>query len=57
MVTDTDQISDAEVIVEFIEELDAFLLRSVSRDRFSTIELQDMLFDLRQILQSDTNQN
>ena len=57
MVTDTDQISDAEVIVEFIEELDAFLLRSVARDRFSTIEVQDMLLDLRQILQSDTNQN
>ena len=57
MVTDTDQISDAEVIVEFIEELDAFLLRSVSRDRFSTIEVQNMLLDLRQILQSDTNQN
>ena len=57
MVIDTDQISDAEVIVEFIEELDAFLLRSVSRDRFSTIEVQDMLLDLRQILQSDTNQN
>ena len=57
MVIDTDQISDAEVIVEFIEELDAFLLRSVSRDRFSTIEVQNMLLDLRQILQSDTNQN
>ena len=57
MVTDTDQISDAKVIVEFIEELDAFLLRSVSRDRFSTIEVQNMLLDLRQILQSDTNQN
>ena len=57
MVTATDLISDAEVIVEFIEELDAFLLRSVSRDRFSTIEVQDMLLDLRQILQSDTNQN
>ncbi len=40
-----------------IEEIDAFLSRSASRDLFSTTEVQDMLLDLRKRLQSDPIQN
>ena len=42
MVTDMDRL---------MQEIDAFLLQSVSRDRFSTVEVQDMLLDLRKLLQ------
>lgn len=40
-----------------IEEIDAFLSCSASRDLFSTTEVQNMLLDLRKMLQSDPAQN
>ena len=40
-----------------IEEIDAFLSQSASRDLFSTTEVQNMLLDLRKRLQSDPIQN
>jgi len=44
-------------VVELIDEIDAFLSRSASRDLFSTAEVQDMLLDLRKKIQSDPSQN
>ena len=35
-----------------MEEIDIFLSLSASRDLFSTAEVQDMLLDLRMMLQS-----
>jgi hypothetical protein len=43
MVADMDRL---------MQEIDAFLLQSVDRDRFSTVEVQDMLLDLRSVLLS-----
>ena len=39
-------------IKRLMEEIDAYLLQSASRDLFSTAEVQDMLLDLRKMLQS-----
>lgn len=44
-------------IKRLMEEIDAYLLQSASRDRFSTGEVQDMLLDLRKMLQLDVSQN
>jgi hypothetical protein len=43
MVTDMDRL---------MQEIDTYLLQSVSRDRFSTVEVQNMLLDLRSVLLS-----
>ena len=48
MVVDVDSL---------IEEIDAFLSLSAHRDLFSAPEVQDMLLDLRKIIQSDPSQN
>jgi len=39
-----------------IEEIDAFLERSAHRDLFSTVEVQNMLLDLRMMLKSEASQ-
>ena len=44
-------------IKRLMEEIDTFLSHSASRDLFSTVEVQDMLLDLRKMLQSDVSQN
>ncbi len=40
-----------------MEEIDAFLSLSAHRDLFSAPEVQNMLLDLRKMIQSDPNQN
>ena len=39
-----------------IEEIDAYLDRSAHRDLFSTVEVQNMLLDLRMMLKSEESQ-
>ena len=41
----------------FMAEIDDFLSQSASRDLFSTVEVQNMLLDLRKMLQSELSQS
>ena len=40
-----------------IEEIDDFLDRSAHRDLFSTVEVQNMLLDLRMLLKAESSQD